>query len=491
MAGQYLLAIDIGTTNTKGALFQLDGTVRHLVSRRHTVSSPQEGWAEHDAEKTWWGEVKSICRELVLKEDVDAKEILSIGVSALSPAMLAVDKGGRALYPAMLYGLDRRAVAEIKELSEKYEEGGREKVSLLSTGPKILWLKRHEPEIFEKAAYFIGAPSFIVNRFTGKMVADYACYNINGLPFNSETFDWDDEMCASCGITREKLPQLKWGTEQAGTITKEAAEETGLSEETVVAVGSGDFPAESLSYGTVYSSWTKISFGTTVGVNFGSDHGKMLFSDYDYRHPKKNIRGGAMSNGCSTIDWILSMVTDSGNHERPSNTTLQEMADSVPAGSDGLIMLPYLNGEKTPFFDPDSKGVLFGIQCRHTRAHLYKASMEAVAYSVRHMLEKVPDDRAKEAVVLGGGLKIPGLMQIVSDVTGYRLTKLEQLNGSLAGDAFMAGMACGVFHELKEINSWIRTTGVVEPDLSHKLEYDRGYQKYRKLYEATAGLMHE
>lgn len=488
MGRQYLLAIDVGTTNTKGALFGLDGRLWHLASRKHAVSSPREGWAEHDAGQVWWKEVKEVCRELTANPDVNPKDILSVGVSSLSPALLAVDKAGEALYPAMLYGLDRRAAAEMEELSGKFgenEEPG--PVSVLSTGPKILWLKRNEPEIFEKAAYFIGAPSYIVNKLTGNMVADYACYHINGIPFNRNTFDWDDEMCGACGITRERLPRLKWGSEKAGVVTKRAAAETGLWEGCTVAVGTGDFPAESISYGTIYSSWIKISFGTTVGVNFGSDHGRMVFPGYDYLHPRKSIRGGAMSNGCSTIDWMLSVIS---GEERISNEELQKMADSVPPGANGLTMLPYLNGEKTPFYDPMSKGVLLGLQRRHTKADLYKVSMEALAYSIRQMLEAVPEDRAREAVVLGGGLNIPGLMQIVSDVTGYRLTKLELVNGSLAGDAFIAGTALGIFHELKDIDPWVRTVGTVEPDSGNKRIYDKGYQTYRRLYENTAELMH-
>lgn len=194
-----------------------------------------------------------------------------------------------------------------------------------------------------------------------------------------------------------------------------------------------------------------------------------------------------MSNGCSTIDWMLSVIS---GEERISNEELQKMADSVPPGANGLTMLPYLNGEKTPFYDPMSKGVLLGLQRRHTKADLYKVSMEALAYSIRQMLEAVPEDRAREAVVLGGGLNIPGLMQIVSDVTGYRLTKLELVNGSLAGDAFIAGTALGIFHELKDIDPWVRTVGTVEPDSGNKRIYDKGYQTYRRLYENTAELMH-
>ncbi|MCC8101621.1 MAG: hypothetical protein LIP11_04960 [Clostridiales bacterium] len=495
MAEPLLLAIDVGTTNTKAALFNTAGTLLYSASRRHKVDSPQEGYAEHDAEKVWWGEVKAVCRELMDHPQVDPAAVASIGVSALSPALAPVDADGNALYPGMLYGLDRRAMKEIQELKEQFAakmgENSAEGISPLSTGPKILWLKRHEPEIFEKAAYFVGVPSFVVMKLTGEMVADYGCYNIGGLPFSREKFDWDDEMCEACGITRDRLPKLKFGTELAGHVTPEAARETGLMAGTPVAVSTGDFPAESISYGTIYSPWIKLSFGTTVGVNFGSDHGMTLFPDYDYRHPKKHIRGGAMSNGCSTIDWTISMLSGVGDDVvRISDDVLQSMVDSVPAGSNGVVMLPYLNGEKTPFSDPEAKGVIFGLQSRHGQAEIYRASLEALAYSIRHNLQRAPEG-AHDAVVLGGGTRIPGLMQIVSDVTGFTLTKLEMMNGSLVGDAFVAGMACGMYSTLSDIDPWVKTGGTVTPNPVNKVVYDEGFARYRKLYEMTAPLMRQ
>ncbi len=492
MKDSLLLAIDIGTTTTKGALYALDGSVVAEASRKHTISSPKEGYAEHDAEKVWWAEVSAVIRELTSADGIAPERIEGVGISSLSPALLPVDENGYALYPAMLYGLDKRSLREIDEIKEWLKENGREDETIgpLSTGPKILWLKRNEPEVFEKARWFIGAPSFIVYRLTGEMVADYACYCIGGFPFSKEKFGWDPEMCEVCGITPDRLPRLDYGTKAGGYVTEKAAEETGLCPGTPVAVGTGDFPAECISYGNKFADTFRFSFGTTVGVNFGYNSSDPLFEDYDPKSkvPEWKLGGGSMPNGCSTIDWTIRLISGPGA-PRPDNEVLAGYVESTPPGSNGIIMLPYLNGSGKPMNDPLAKGMIFGLEIRHTYADVYRASLEALAFSIRHIVQNAPPE-IHDAIVIGGGTLIPGLMQIVSDVTGFTLTKLETANGSLIGAAFLAGMACGEFTCLADIDPWIKTGEVIEPNPENKEIYDKVFEKYVKLYEATADLMH-
>lgn len=494
MKQQLLMAIDIGTTNSKAALFSLDGRLIASAGRRHTVDRPDELRAQHDAEKVWWAECQAICKELTGRSDIDVTQILAVSVSSLSPAVLPIDQKGNALYPAMLYGLDRRAHKEMEELGAEWNDyllsHGEGAVSPLSTGPKILWLKRNEPEIFQKTAYFVGVPSFLVYRLTGNMVADYGCYRIAGFPYSREKMDWDDKMCAACGVRRDQLPPLHYATECAGRITQAAAQCTGLRAGTPVAVGTGDFLAETLSYGTNFKNSIQMSFGTTVGVDMGTDHCSILFPGYTPAIHKNAIPGGAMSNGCSTVDWMISVISGVDVKEPLEDTRLCEMANSVPAGSDGLIVLPYLNGEKKPFLDPKARGMLFGLRMGHTQAHLYKAALEGLAYSIRHCLCVFhPEEKRREAVVMGGGTRIPMLLQVVSDVTGFRLKRLEIYNGTLLGDAFLAAMAGGIFTKREDINAWIQVSDCIEPRPENKEIYDKGYQTYLDLYQATAEIM--
>ena len=477
MNNTLLLAVDVGTTNTKAALFRPDGSVVCTASRRHSVSSPCEGFAEHDAEKIWWEETMAVCREVMDSPGVDAENVKAVAVSALSPAMVPLDKAGKPLRPAMLYNLDRRAGRELDELKQHFELGP------LSIGPKILWLKRNEPEVFAKAAYFVGVPSYIVYRLTGAMVADHAAYAINGVPYDARNMRWDEEMCAACGITADRLPELKFGSEIGGYVTAEAARLTGLKEGTPVATGTGDFPAECCSFGTVYAHSIRLTFGTTVGVNFGFNSSDPLFRDYDYKasmaaRPKR--RGGAMPNGCSTVDWAIGLISGAGAKRLPDDA-LKALYEATPAGANGLMLLPFLNGGNgAPLNHPSAKGMLFGLETKHSHGDIYRAALEGLAYSVRMLLDPQPGDKM-EAVAMAGGIRIPGLLQVVSDVTGYTLTPVIAFNNALVGDAFLAGMACGMFTKLEDINSWIHTGEVVRPNPANKSIYDAGFEKFEEL----------
>lgn len=493
MSEKLLLAIDIGTTNSKGALVTEGGRTVASVSCRHQVSYPHPGWAEHDAEQVWWADVLKICRSLLSQKGVSAKDIVSIGISALTPAILPLDQEGNPLRPAMLYGLDTRATAEIGLLNDILGEQFAYQANLRpiipkSPAPKILWIKRNEPEVFRRAAWFVGVPSYLVYKLTGKMVADYGCYKLAGLPFSLRRFGWDPDACAACGITPDRLPELHFATELAGTVTKEAALATGLAEGTAVAVSTGDYPADSLSYGTRFLGMPQISYGSCVGVNNGNDPAAILFPDYKTDWEMEALPGGSMANGCQNIDWMISILSGAGAKERISDDELLRLAAQVPPGANGLTLLPYFNGEKMPVSDPNARGVIYGLQMKHTHADLYKAALEGIAYAVRHILSLKSEVTAKEAFVVGGGTRIPLLLQTVSDVTGFRQIALARYNGALAGDAFIAGMACGMFRRREEINAWVETLPPVEPRPECKEVYDRGFQTYLELYQRLKGL---
>lgn len=490
-----LLAVDIGTTNSKGAIITTNGDIIASASRRHGISHPHPGWAEHDADLIWWNEFVSICKELLAVDGVSAGDIAALGISSLSPALLPIGHSGEPLRPAMLYSLDTRATQELEEMNRELGEGyslevnGRP-IDPKSTGPKILWLKHHEPEVFAKTAYFVGAAEYLVYRLTGRVTADYGRYKMAGLPFSIKSFGWDDRACAVCGIRPEQLAELKYATEQAGVITDEAARLTGLAPGTAVAVGTTDFLAETMSYGTCFLGVPQISYGSCIGVDNGNDHGAILFKGFVPKVDEPSIPGGSMSNGCAAIDWIISLISGAAR-QRISDDILEGFARSVGAGANGVTVLPYFNGEKVPFTDPDAKGMIFGLRLGNTPADLYKASLEGAAYSVRHILEMVKTSRRSEAVAMGGGTRIPMLIQTVSDVTGVRQITLERFNGALMGDAFIAGMACGLFTKREDINGWIRVSKRIEPRMEWKDVYDRGFNRYLELYRATSHIMGE
>jgi xylulokinase len=404
----------------------------------------------------------------------------------------------RPLRPAMLYGMDTRAAKEIDDFNAEFGEhyaaeiAGRP-LSATSIGPKILWLKRNEPDVFNNTHKFFGAKSYLLYRLTGRGVEDYAAAKMAGIPYVVADMGWKDAKVLNfCGISAEQLPELAFATAKAGDINGWAAQQTGLKEGTPVAVGTGDFLAESLSYGTQFIGKPKILYGTTIGFDPGYDHAQILFEGFDPAIKSKFTPGGAMANGCSTIDWFITNIANNGDEEI-TRKEINVLAETMtPAAAKGLIVLPYFNGERIPINDPEAKGVIFGLRTSHTKADIYKAFLEGIAYSIRHVMEiRGFSDDGYDAVVMGGGTRNRILVQTVSDVTGLRQFLLKNFNGTLTGNAFIAGMACGMFSDRDEINKWVETEQSFSPNREYRETYTQGYMIYRELYDKTSGLMHK
>jgi xylulokinase len=504
MAGSLLLGIDIGTYSAKGVLCTPEGEVlaSHVVE--HQLSLPRPGWAEQDAETVWWAGLVAICR-VMLSGRFRGDDIGAVAVSAIGPCMLPVDANGRPLRPGVLYGIDTRAQAEIEWLSERYGEealfglGGMALTSQ-AIGPKILWLRRNEPEVYRKTHKFMTASSYLIHRLTGDDVID----RHTGAHFNPlidiETLEWDPRF-AEAIVDLEKLPELHWSTDVIGTVHASAAEETGLAIGTPVTAGTVDAAAEAMSVGVTSPGDMMLMYGTTTFFIVVTDRpmpdrrvwatGYVLPGTYD-------VAGGMATTGALTR-WFRDEFGAAERAEEASGGTsayaaLAEAASRVPAGSEGLICLPYFAGERTPIHDPDARGVFAGLTLSHTRAHLYRAILEGTAYGVRHNMETLRDMGAdpERVVAVGGGAGNRLWLQIVSDVAGVPQIVPERTVGASYGDAFLAGLATGIIPDLEALSSqWVRIAEVVEPQPTTAQWYDAGYRVYRNLYQHTRDDVHQ
>lgn len=267
MAGNLLLGIDIGTYSAKGVLCTPGGEVLATATVEHGLSLPRPGWAEHDAEAIWWGELVQLCRAL-LSGTYAGDDVGAVGVSAIGPCMLPVDAGGRPLRPAVLYGVDTRATEEIAWLNDHfgeqaiYELGGMALTSQ-AVGPKILWLRRHEPEIFARTHKILTASSYLIHRLTGEYVIDKHTGSYFSPLVDIDALAWDDRFAAPL-VAPDKLPRLLWSTEVAGEVTRAAATETGLRPGTPVSAGTVDAAAEAVSVGVHSPGDVMIMYGTTM-----------------------------------------------------------------------------------------------------------------------------------------------------------------------------------------------------------------------------------
>ncbi|MCD8332125.1 MAG: FGGY-family carbohydrate kinase [Oscillospiraceae bacterium] len=499
----YLMGIDIGTTTSKGVIVTPEGKILASAGFEHDISRPFPDWAEHDADGVWWSDFVQVCRTLLAQSGVKPSSISAVGYSTMYPALVPVDQNGNPLRSGILYGIDRRALEEIhllrQQLGEEYclRTSGNG-LSTQSIAPKILWLKRREPEVFAAAHKYLNASAYLAYRLTGRYCMDHGSASLGGVPYCLERSDWDDDTLEVIGISREQLPELIWADEPAGRVSRKAAEETGLAPGTLIAPGTGDHVAECLSQGYIQPGAASISYGTTFGTDVCVDRLMTCpgLSTSLTCFQGLYTLGGGMLNGCSLTRWFRDNLAcfDKEELAGPEFDPYEQLdieAAQVPAGCDGLIALPYFAGEKIPFFNPHARGVLFGLSLRHTREHIYRALMESVAFSVRHTLSCVRGSglEVEQVISTGGGARGKLWPQIVSDVTGLTQQVLKPSHGSPMGAAFLGALAAGVVTDRRKILEWNETDRWVRPEPENEKQYDEYYQIFLQLYEKTEALM--
>lgn len=482
---EVFLGIDIGTASSKGVLVTGHGEILARASRAHDTATPHPGWVEHDADTVWWADFLAIARELVA---VGEHTIAGLAVSGIGPVLLPADGAGRPLRPAILYGVDTRATREIAELTEELgaeailRRGGTP-LSSQAVGPKLRWLARHEPDVYERTELLLMASSYLVHRLTGRYVLDHHSASQCDPMYDQNSLDWARDWAAvvAPGL---RLPELAWPTEVVGTVTAEAARETGLPRGLPVTAGTVDAWAEATSVGVRESGDVMVMYGTTmflIQVLAEPNPHPGLWTTSGVFPGTRSLAAGMATSGAVT-DWLRKLVGG-------EFATLVEEAAAVPAGSRGLLLVPYFAGERTPIFDPDARGLIAGLTLGHGRAELYRAALEGIAYGVRHNLEAMREagGRARRLVAVGGGTRGGLWTQIVSDVTGEEQQVPSETIGAALGDALLAAVATG--HDV-DPEAWNPAGYTISPDQDRTARYDTYYGHYRELYPATVGVAH-
>nr|WP_183341627.1 FGGY family carbohydrate kinase [Microlunatus antarcticus] len=482
-AGPLLLGIDLGTASSKGVLTTADGLVvaTAVRDRPRSMSRPRPTWAEVDADAVWWADVVSLSRELVAAA---GGRIAAVCVSGVGPCLVLCDEDDRPVRPAILYGIDMRAQVEIEELTD---ELGREQIlqrcgktlSSQAVGPKLEWVAKHEPEAFGRARRWFGSSSYLVRRLTGEYVQDHhtasqcdPLYDVHALGWAQP---WADRV-----VRHLELPRLAWPSEVVGTVTAAAAAETGLPVGTPVSAGTVDAWAESFSAGVRAPGDLMIMYGSTLFLVQTLERPQadpVLWTTTGIDPGSYTLAAGMATAGLLTA-WVRDLVG------APDFATLAREAAAAPAGSDGLLVLPYFAGERTPVFDPRARGVVAGLTLDHTRAHLARAVYEGVAYGVRQILELLGAGvaRVRRVVAVGGGTQSRLWPQIVSDVTGQVQSVPAVTIGASHGSALMAAIGVGL---VPPDTSWATEATAVVPDPSLRSTYDELYAAYLELYPAV------
>ena len=483
-----LLGIDIGTSSSKGVLTRPDGQLVAQAVREHDTSSPRPGWAEHDAETVWWRDFTELAAELTAGAP-RGETLAGVGVSGIGPCLLPVDGDGTPLRPAILYGVDTRSGDQIAEQTERYGEDEimRRCGSALTSqalGPKFAWIRQREPEVYGRMRRWYMASSFLVHRLTGAYVLDHHSASQCDPLYDLRGRRWIEEWCEETAPGLE-WPQLVWPAQVVGEVTAAAAGATGIPAGTPVVAGTIDAWAESAAVGATGTGDLMLMYGTTmflVDVVGEPVPDPRLWSTAGVFEGTSCLAGGMATSGAVT-SWLRDL-TGTGYG------TLTEEAGALPPGAEGLLMLPYFAGERSPLFDPDARGVVAGLTLRHGRAHLYRAALEATAFGVRHNLTAMREAGGdlRRIVAVGGGAR-ELWTQIVSDVTGLEQSVPRHTIGAAYGDAFLAGVGTRLATR-EDITDWNPVESTVVPDTGRGRIYDELYGHYLALYTSTRETVH-
>jgi len=490
----YVIGIDTSTTATKAQLVDSTGNVIAVVSSEYDYATPQPLWSEQDPE-LWWTATRAAVSGVLATAGVSADAIAAVGMTGQMHGLVLLDGAGRVLRPSILWN-DQRTGAECDEIRERV---GKQRLIRITgndaltgfTAPKILWVRSNEPEVFEQARHVLLPKDYVRLRLTGEYASDRAG-GAGTILFDLKTRTWSEEVLADLDLERSLFPDTYEGHEVAGLISAEAAAATGLKVGTPVVAGAGDQAANGIAVGAIDPGVVGLSLGTS-GVVFTA-------TDTPAIEPEGRLHAfchgvadrwhfmGVMLSAAGSLRWFRDAVApgvDFGD--------LSAAAGDIEPGSDGLLFLPYLTGERTPHPDPLARGAFVGLTVRHERDHMTRAVLEGVAFGLRDSFELIRAAGGADLTEVrasGGGTRSGLWRQILADVLDAEVRTVATAEGAAQGAAILAAVGAGWFGNAQEASSaWLRLDPPTEPS-ANVAAYSDSYESYRGLYPALAETMH-
>ncbi len=497
-----LLAFDLGTTALKCALHDLRGNVIAKAAVEYQLITPETDAVEMEVE-TYWQAFKSALGKVLAESRANPSDIKAIGVSAQGETLILVDRNGRPLRRAIVW-LDNRAQREADELGEKfghhraYQITGQ--VKLVPTWPasKILWIRKHETQVFQRTAKFLLIEDYFLHRLTGEYVCEGSlvtstCY------WNIHTRTWWPEMLQELGITSEQLPECRESGEVVGKLRPEIAAELGLSPDTVACTGALDQACGAIGVGNIRPGIFSENTGAALAIC--STIEQATFDPQDQMPCHYHGLPGlymlhTFTSGGIVMRWFRDefsrMEMEIGKVKGvDAYDLLGEAASRVPAGCEGLVMLPHLQGAMAPEANPKATGVFYGITLRHGHGHFARAIMEAICFIVRRNIEVVESMGVPvwEIRALGGGARSRIWKQIEADITGRTVLTTENEEAATLGAAILAGKAVGLYASVEEaVGQMVQIKAHFDPIVENLPVYENAFKTYINLYDALCPL---
>lgn len=490
------LGIDVGTSSLSAVLIDAEGTVLARGRQPLTTVRPGLGQVEHDPEQ-WWTALRTVVGVL-LKQAPDADgHLRGIGVSGMGPCVVPVSRSGRPLGPAILYGVDSRATAQIDDLEARLgvhviRQRCDNDLTSQSAGPKIAWLRDHEPHTYEAARWFLTSHSALVLRLTGHAVTDHLTASYFHPLYNARTQRWDVGGLEDI-VAADRLPRLAWPGEQAGRLTSQVARELGLPAGLPVAVGTADAPAEALASGVVTGGKMMIMYGSS-GFVIAPTEARVVRPGL-YSAPGLAPGTWMVAAGTSTagafLQWWQRVLCNHLDDDTAQRVALLDLAASSQPGARGVTVLPHLSGERSPWNDPHARGVVADLTGDHTAADLARAGVEGVAASMVLAIESVREairdsvtPLPTSAAATGGGAMNPIWVQTVSTMADLTQQVRHAADGASLGAAFLGCMAAGDATHPEQITRWHSEQRFVHPISSQQEALQAVLHRHRSTYEA-------
>ena len=491
----HLLGIDVSTTGVKALLIDEGGNVDGTVTTPLSLSTPKPLWSEQDPADWWDGAVNSI-RRVLSDTGVAGDGVVAVGLTGQMHGLTLLDEAGEPLRPAILWN-DQRTGPQCDEIRQRL---GKKRLIQVTgndaltgfTAPKILWVREHEPDVFAQARHILLPKDYVRFKLTNTFATDRAGA-AGTLLLDVKTRDWSAEVLQALEVPLEWLPRTHEGPEITGHISAEVAQATGLKAGTPVVGGGGDQAAQAVGVGAVRPGIVALTLGTS-GVVFASTGQPFIEPEgrlhaFCHAVPGRWHLMGVMLSAAGSLRWYRDTLAPDVDYD-----ALLEPTVEVPPGSEGLLFLPYLTGERTPHADPLARGAFVGLTVRHTRPHLTRAVLEGVAFGLRDSFELIKSAglaQINQVRVSGGGAKSHLWRQILADVLNVELVTVNTAEGAAYGAALLGGVGAGIWPDVDTAcQAVVKQTGSTLPQPEIVAQYERIYALYGQLYPSLLQVSH-
>ena len=494
-----VLGIDIGTTSTIAILIDLTGNVLAHASKPVTLLSQQQGWAEEDPEQ-WWLNVCTLVPELLAQAKLTATSVLALGVTGMLPATVLLDKQGELLRPSIQQS-DGRTGEQVRVIASEIHEaqfiakaGNGINQQLIAS--RLRWIEKYEPSIFDRIATVFGSYDFINWRLTGVRAIEQNWALEAGF-VDLSTGDLSEELIALAHVPRTSIPPKTSSHAILGKVSAQAAAATGLATGTLVIGGAADHVASAYAAGIHAPGDVLLKLGGSADILIATSTphpDRRMFLDY-HIVPGQFMPNGCMASGGSALNWFIQQFA-SGQIELAKaagmspHQYLDGLAAKTSAGSDGVHILPYFLGEKTPIHDAAARGAIMGLSLNHEVSHVWRALLESFAYAFAHHVEVLNDmgHPTERFLASDGGANSRIWIQICADVLGHQVQTLKGHPGSCLGVAWLAAIGAGLTEDWKGVSRFITVGERFEPKLENQAIYQAGYKRYRASYKALSSV---